>query len=109
MQHLRPARVGVFQALVLRYVCLFDHPYLGIESVFKQRLKLNAQQPSFCQQGAVLLYQRKEMGQQVRAGDHHRLTKQSAGFSATDVVRHGLVAKIVKAYEERSKKTYGDE
>ena len=33
----------------------------------------------------------------------------SVRFSATDVVRHGLVAKIVKAYEERSKKTYGDE
>ena len=30
-------------------------------------------------------------------------------FSASDVVRHGLVAKIVKAYEERSKKQYGDE
>ena len=33
----------------------------------------------------------------------------SVRFSAADVVRHGLVAKIVKAYEERSKKTYGDE
>ena len=33
----------------------------------------------------------------------------SVRFSATDVVRHGLVAKIVKAYEEKSKKTYGDE
>ena len=33
----------------------------------------------------------------------------SVRFSATDVVRHGLVAKIVKAYEERSKKEYGDE
>ncbi len=33
----------------------------------------------------------------------------SVRFSASDVVRHGLVAKIVKAYEERSKKTYGDE
>ena len=28
---------------------------------------------------------------------------------AADVVRHGLVAKIVKAYEEKSKKEYGDE
>ena len=28
----------------------------------------------------------------------------SVTFSASDVVRHGLVAKIVKAYEERSKK-----
>ena len=33
----------------------------------------------------------------------------SVRFSATDVVRHGLVAKIVKAYEEKSKKVYGDE
>lgn len=33
----------------------------------------------------------------------------SVRFSATDVVRHGLVAKIVKAYEERSQKQYGDE
>ncbi len=33
----------------------------------------------------------------------------SVRFSASDVVRHGLVAKIVKAYEEKSKKTYGDE
>ena len=33
----------------------------------------------------------------------------SVRFSAGDVVRHGLVAKIVKAYEEKSKKTYGDE
>ena len=33
----------------------------------------------------------------------------SVRFSAADVVRHGLVAKIVKAYEERSKKEYGDE
>ncbi len=33
----------------------------------------------------------------------------SVRFSATDVVRHGLVAKIVKAYEERSQKTYGEE
>jgi len=33
----------------------------------------------------------------------------SVRFSATDVVRHGLVAKIVKVYEERSKKEYGDE
>lgn len=33
----------------------------------------------------------------------------SVRFSAADVVRHGLVAKIVKAYEEKSKKTYGDE
>ena len=33
----------------------------------------------------------------------------SVRFNATDVVRHGLVAKIVKAYEERSKKEYGDE
>ena len=30
-------------------------------------------------------------------------------FSAEDVVRHGLVAKIVQAYEQRSKKEYGDE
>ena len=28
----------------------------------------------------------------------------SVTFSAADVVRHGLVAKIVKAYEEKSKK-----
>lgn len=33
----------------------------------------------------------------------------SVRFTAADVVRHGLVAKIVKAYEEKSKKTYGDE
>ena len=33
----------------------------------------------------------------------------SVRFSAADVVRHGLVAKIVKAYEERSQKTYGEE
>ena len=33
----------------------------------------------------------------------------SVRFSATDVVRHGLVAKIVKAYEERSAKQYGEE
>ncbi len=33
----------------------------------------------------------------------------SVRFNATDVVRHGLVAKIVKAYEEKSKKEYGDE
>lgn len=33
----------------------------------------------------------------------------SVRFAATDVVRHGLVAKIVKAYEERSQKKYGDE
>lgn len=33
----------------------------------------------------------------------------SVRFSAADVVRHGLVAKIVKAYEERSQKKYGDE
>lgn len=33
----------------------------------------------------------------------------SVRFSATDVVRHGLVAKIVKAYEDKSKKEYGDE
>ena len=28
----------------------------------------------------------------------------SVTFSANDVVRHGLVAKIVQAYEERSKR-----
>ena len=33
----------------------------------------------------------------------------SARFSAADVVRHGLVAKIVKAYEEKSAKKYGNE
>lgn len=33
----------------------------------------------------------------------------SVRFSAADVVRHGLVAKIVKAYEDKSKKEYGDE
>lgn len=33
----------------------------------------------------------------------------SVRFTAADVVRHGLVAKIVKAYEERSQKQYGDE
>ncbi len=33
----------------------------------------------------------------------------SVRFAASDVVRHGLVAKIVKAYEERSQKQYGDE
>ena len=33
----------------------------------------------------------------------------SVRFSSSDVVRHGLVAKIVKAYEDRSKKEYGDE
>lgn len=33
----------------------------------------------------------------------------SVRFNAADVVRHGLVAKIVKAYEEKSKKEYGDE
>ncbi len=33
----------------------------------------------------------------------------SVRFNANDVVRHGLVAKIVKAYEEKSKKEYGDE
>ena len=30
-------------------------------------------------------------------------------FSAEDVVRHGLVAKIVQAYEQRSNNEYGDE
>ena len=33
----------------------------------------------------------------------------SVRFSAADVVRHGLVAKIVKAYEDKSKKVYGEE
>ncbi len=33
----------------------------------------------------------------------------SVRFNSSDVVRHGLVAKIVKAYEEKSKKEYGDE
>ncbi len=33
----------------------------------------------------------------------------SVRFSADDVVRHGLVAKIVQAYERKSKKEYGDE
>ncbi len=33
----------------------------------------------------------------------------SVRFSAEDVVRHGLVAKIVQAYERKSKKEYGDE
>ena len=33
----------------------------------------------------------------------------SVRFNSTDVVRHGLVAKIVKAYEEKSQKQYGDE
>lgn len=33
----------------------------------------------------------------------------SVRFSSTDVVRHGLVAKIVKAYEDRSQKQYGEE
>lgn len=33
----------------------------------------------------------------------------SVRFAAADVVRHGLVAKIVKAYEEKSQKQYGDE
>lgn len=31
----------------------------------------------------------------------------SVTFSANDVVRHGLVAKIVKAYEEKGKKQHG--
>ena len=31
----------------------------------------------------------------------------SVTFSAADVVRHGLVAKIVKAYEEKGKKQHG--
>ena len=31
----------------------------------------------------------------------------STTFSAADVVRHGLVAKIVKAYEEKGKKQHG--
>lgn len=33
----------------------------------------------------------------------------SVRFNSTDVVRHGLVAKIVKAYEDRSQKQYGEE
>ena len=33
----------------------------------------------------------------------------SVRFSADDVVRHGLVAKIVQAYERKSKTEYGDE
>lgn len=33
----------------------------------------------------------------------------SVTFSATDVVRHGLVAKIVKAYEEKNKKMHDHE
>lgn len=33
----------------------------------------------------------------------------SVRFNSTDVIRHGLVAKIVKAYEEKSQKQYGDE
>ena len=33
----------------------------------------------------------------------------SVTFGANDVVRQGLVAKIVKAYEEKSKKLHGDE
>lgn len=33
----------------------------------------------------------------------------SVTFSASDVVRHGLVAKIVKAYEEKIKKQRGDD
>ena len=33
----------------------------------------------------------------------------SVRFTAADVVRHGLVAKIVQAYEQKSKKEYGDE
>ena len=33
----------------------------------------------------------------------------SVRFSSDDVVRHGLVAKIVQAYEKKRKKVYGDE
>ena len=33
----------------------------------------------------------------------------SVTFSANDVVRHGLVAKIVKAYEEKSKREHDEE
>ena len=33
----------------------------------------------------------------------------SVSFTSSDVVRHGLVAKIVQAYEEKSKKLHEDE
>ena len=40
---------------------------------------------------------------------NHVSNISSVTFSASDVVRHGLVAKIVKAYEEKAKKQHGDD
>lgn len=40
---------------------------------------------------------------------NHVSNISSVTFSASDVVRHGLVAKIVKAYEEKTKKQHGDD
>ena len=60
---------------------------MEIEIVGKQPVKLNTQQPAFCKQCPVLLDDRKEMGNQLRVGDHHGLAQQCAAFGAADIKR----------------------
>ena len=56
-----------------------------IEPVGEQCVKLQPQQPSLGQQGAVLLNLREEVGDEVGLGEHHRLPEQGAYFGAADV------------------------
>ena len=56
-----------------------------VKAVGKERAKLDAQQTPLGQQCAVLLDEGEEMGQSLRAGSHHRLTKEGADLGTTDV------------------------
>lgn len=58
---------------------------LLVEAVREQRVKLQAEQPAFGEQGAVLLHDREEMRRAVLFGEDDGLAEESAAFRAADV------------------------
>ena len=77
-----PGRKGVLDLLGLLHRPAAD---VEVQAVFKQRVKLQPQQPALGQHGAVLLDVAAEIGLQGRVRDDQRLPEQGPALGPADV------------------------
>ena len=64
----------------------------------KQRVKLDSQQPAFCQQRAMLLDLRQKMPGRIAPRKDHRLPAQRANFGAANIKRIAASGNVRRCY-----------
>ncbi len=67
-----------------------------VEPVGEERVELQAQQAAFCKQGAVLLDEGEEVGEQLRVGNDDGLAEKRTHFCAADVEHVAQTGNVAK-------------